>query len=280
MKCFKNSTKHGFTIIELMLAMAFMSVLMITIAFLVIRIMGIYQKGLTIRSINQVGRNVISELSRAVAESQRREFSQESDYFASVQKDNTRPLSRDNPQLYGAFCTGTRAYLWNTGTAINDGSVKKLTYGSGRRAFRLLRIESAGSSLCQNFEAYVATGENIPDDATLAPVDILALSSVDTTRSGNTIDTTGASEADLALYDFRVFIPTVNTLTGHALYSATFTLATLRGVDITAQGDYCQNPSLTLNTDFSYCAINKFNFAMSTTGNAEGEEDDYGNIRY
>jgi prepilin-type N-terminal cleavage/methylation domain-containing protein len=273
---FNKTNRRGFTIIELMLAMAFLSVLMVTIAFLVIRISTIYQKGLTIRSINQVGRNVISELSRAVAESQRTDLKQEDNYFASVQKDNSRPLSLNNPQYYGAFCTGIRTYVWNTGVAINDG--KSLTYDGGK-VFRLLRLNVQGSAMCQNFEAYVTSGVDI-SDASLRPVEILSTSPVDAAAQASGGDTSSASESDLALYDFRIFTPTIDKMTGHALYSATFTLATLRGVDITAQGNYCENPSETLNTDFSYCAINKFNFAMTTTGSAEGNEDNYGQINF
>jgi len=103
------------------------------------------------------------------------------------------------------------------------------------------------------------------------PLELLSISG----EVADYVDTQDAAESDLALYDFRVFPPTVNRVTGHVFYSATFVLGTLRGIDITAAGNYCVNISETLNTDFAYCSINKFNFAMTTMGTG-GLQDYYG----
>ena len=64
-----------------------------------------------------------------------------------------------------------------------------------------------------------------------------------------------------------VFAPTVHELTSSAYYSGTFILATLRGgININSTGEFCSDPPDNLNTDFAYCAINKFNFAMKADG--------------
>jgi len=279
------SARKGFTIIELMLAMSFVAVLLITVAFLVIRITAIYQKGLSIRSVNQVGRNLIIEFSRAVADSPVDDSLRTRDrYFYSIPATGT--------QRQGAFCTGRYSFVWNSGRAINDNDrINFRNAVSPNVDFRLLRLEDTTRVVCDRLKAMdLAHGSEL-DFRTITghacgtpgaqnhvyhalqckrPVEMLQLSSADAAA-----DTTGASESDLAIYDFRVFPPTINRLTGHAFYSATFILATLRGVDINTSGNYCVNISETLNTDFAYCAINKFNFAMSTAGQG-GLEDDYG----
>ena len=51
---------RGFTIIELMLAMAFLGTMLLGIATLIIRITNIYQKGLALRAVNSTGREIIS----------------------------------------------------------------------------------------------------------------------------------------------------------------------------------------------------------------------------
>ena len=81
------------------------------------------------------------------------------------------------------------------------------------------------------------------------------------------------SENNLALYDMSVFAPAVHKLTSSAYYSGTFILATLRGgININSTGEYCSDPPDNLNTDFAYCAINKFNFAMQANGEKMNDE--------
>lgn len=60
------SKQNGFTMVELMLAMAFLSMLMLAIALLVFQISSIYNKGLTIRSINEAGQTVASDMQRTM----------------------------------------------------------------------------------------------------------------------------------------------------------------------------------------------------------------------
>lgn len=235
-------TRKGFTIVELLLAMSFVAVLMITIAFLVIRITAIYQKGLTIRSVNQVGRNLMDDFSRAVADSPVDDNLTTRDrYFVSVPTAGT--------QLQGAFCTGRYSFLWNTGSAINGGQRIRFRNNRGEFSFRLLRVNDAGRSVCAQLRnlggSSVIDFRAFPELNNIIPKELLSLSGADDAPT-----TDSASESDLALYDLRVFPPTINRITGHAFFSATFILATLRGIDITASGNYCVNISETLNTDF------------------------------
>jgi prepilin-type N-terminal cleavage/methylation domain-containing protein len=268
--------RRGFTIIELLIAMTFVAVLMLTVAFLVIRITAIYQKGLTLRSVNQVGRNLIDEFNRAVEDSPvDDELDNRDRYFYTV--------SEGGRQLQGAFCTNKYSFLWNTGDAINNGHRIRFKNAQGEFVFRLARFRDGGRVICDQLKAQrgravldfsALGGEKNKEVREQVPLELLAMA----TASADYADTANASESDLALYDFRVFPPTINRVTGHIFYSATFVLGTVRGIDINRTGNYCINTGETLSTDFAYCSINKFNFAMTTMGTG-GLDDYYGQRR-
>ena len=59
-------TKSGFTLIELTLSIAFIGVLLLGIATLVMHLSSIYQKGLSIRAVNSTGQQIIEDIERAV----------------------------------------------------------------------------------------------------------------------------------------------------------------------------------------------------------------------
>lgn len=56
----------GFTLIELMLAMVFVAFILIFISLTLVQMIRIYDKGSSMKQVNQAGRSIIDELSRAV----------------------------------------------------------------------------------------------------------------------------------------------------------------------------------------------------------------------
>lgn len=62
-------TKRGFTLTELAVAIAFVSILLLTIAAVTISMLKNYHKGLAMKSINTVGLDLIDEFSSAISES-------------------------------------------------------------------------------------------------------------------------------------------------------------------------------------------------------------------
>ena len=60
------TAKSGFTMVEVMIAMAFVAVLLITIAIVTTNIVAIYQKGLTLKAVNSVGRGLVDELTASI----------------------------------------------------------------------------------------------------------------------------------------------------------------------------------------------------------------------
>lgn len=63
MKSYKN-TQAGFTLVELLLAMAFFGTVLIVATLLLTQTLNIYNKGMTVKQMNQVGRTLVEELSR------------------------------------------------------------------------------------------------------------------------------------------------------------------------------------------------------------------------
>ena len=290
----KNQRK-GFTIVELTLAMAFVGILLISIAVLVIRVTAIYQHGLAIRAVSSGGRQLIDDLSRSISASPIVDVayipSRDDEITANITKKQERftykyyfqktvsdselglDLKGSSVPVAGAFCTGLYTYIWNTAYAINSykpdgvGSFKGFTYtysggtlpDAENPPFRLIRIPDSERSIC--------ISQRLED----GKIKESTSSFVAPSNQGDPVELLPAVEDDLALYDFRAFPASTSRITGHIFYSNTFILATLKGgVDITRKGDYCTVDGDTLGTDFNYCSINKFNFAMRATGELRG----------
>lgn len=291
--------KKGFTIVELSLASAFLGILLVTIALLITHIITIYQKGMTLKSVNTVGEDLIDNFTRTISASPAVNLKVYCENTACVNDEGFKYMyqqrktdvqivnngERITVPSTGAFCTGKYSYVWNSGYILDDENqtyVKPgasagdnslaseravLTRGTGSNqntwpetgSLRLARVKDANREICRS-----------------------GIESGDYTNPGKgyTISDPNAevteliekSEDNLALYDLTMFNPTWHSSTSQAYYSGTFILATIRGgVNIMASGDYCTTQPDELNTDFAYCAMNKFNFATRATGMGETE---------
>lgn len=280
----KITTKKGFTIVEVTLSLSFLSVLLITIAALTIHVTSVYQKGLSIKAVTSTGRELVDEFTRAISSSPAIDVEGLCNSSFNTADNPTRAQNAckdDGASLFvnqtiydniegingsvpigGIFCTGRYSYLWNSGYILKNNSAQGLAYktdvDNSITGFRLLKITDTNNLACRqaidsnnyaqsNIRSYYVDGNPVYED-------ILA-----------------KSEDNLALYRLDVFPPAYNTTTMHGFYSGTFILGTVQGgVDITANGDYCKDEaSLNLDTDFNYCAINKFNFATRATGESK-----------
>ena len=275
----KFAPRKGFTIIELVLAMGFLTTILVTIAILLIQIMSIYQKGLSLRAVNTMGQQLIDELTRTVGGSpivpninpvpNDSGIVNEQALATALRRyyiSNTIVEGGRQKQINGVFCTGSYSYIWNTPESdpTNSASPNVLTLQYGetgeRKIYKMARVVDNTRRICQE-----AQGDS--------PASNFIISATDP----EPIELINTDEADLYLYDFTVFPATQNTITGQTFYSANFILGTMRGgINIMSNGDYCEDlASQEMVSDFSYCAVNKFNFAMRATGYTEGE-DQYG----
>lgn len=259
-------TKKGFTIIELMLAMLFLSMLLVTITMLILQITGIYQKGLSLRAVSSTGKQLIDEFTRVVGGSPLGQdimpaSSSDSEVKKAVQKYFVSNPVNGTLQYNGTFCTGSYSYIWNTWYSLEDGQGQTLSVNGN--TYRLARVMDATRDVCAQANGTKSGLNNVRQTNIQV-------------QNAEPIELIHSDESDLILYNFTVFPATQQKLTGQSFYSATFILATIRGgVDIQTSGDFCDvdsSETLGLSSDFNYCAVNKFNFAMRATGYAEGED--------
>lgn len=302
----KDQTKSGFTIVEVTLAMAFIGALLLAIAMILTNILSLYQKGLVVKSVSSVGRGLVSELTTGInaapsidstslcntlasdpAECLKNGafqfiFQSYSDVAEHSASSDQYQDTDQNVQYYGALCTGNYTYMWNTWRALdpdnhNANRQLKLTYlnTKGQQAtsdnFKMIRFKD------RNYRTCSAIANNKTDFENYGRVDITELPNgapyvIEQPEEGF-LDST---DVDLYLYELTVFPISQDIVTLRAFFSGTFILATNRGdVNILRSGEYCNtnNPLGTgtifdLGSEFNYCAINKFNFAARTAGNA------------
>lgn len=325
MKFGRSSTKKGFTLIELSFAIAFISILLITVTLITNEIVSIYRKGYAIKSINQVGRDLIDDFQNSINQSPPTSASAFCE--ANYKNDSTSLQNCQNnngfysiyQQYYsevkvasggdaapaktvptgGIFCSGKYTYIWNTGYLFNtDGAyvfssnsenpqddlkleVRYRLAGASTdtttKNFRLLKVEDASRAICAStipakesgasgIGGYPSTNRALVRPGATEGSPYNKTITISGTLATPPEELVNESDSSLALFDLVVFQPARVVSTNRLLFSGSFILATVSGgVDIMASGDYCQAPSY-FSADFSYCAINKFNFTIQASG--------------
>ena len=294
-----HRTQSGFTMVELSITLAFLALLLISIAVITTNIIAIYQKGMTLKAVNSVGRGLVEELTTAINTAPSVDTtslcnSLAGDDAAACRSDNAfkyvyqANYNSAGQQYNGVFCTGYYSYIWNTYYGVDSGNTLSLRYLSNTDgstptidAPRLIRVEDRTYRVCSAVmvpDSYTSTFASTSS----ATIDITKLAG--STNVTNPIPEPQSGmlnefDLDLMLYEFTIFPISQDAVTLRTYMAGTFILATLRGdVDITRSGDYCtvgnvsggsssdNSSSYDLGSEFNYCAINKFNFAARTAG--------------
>lgn len=226
--------QKGFTMVELMLAMAFVAILLILIAVSIIYISRIYNKGVTIKEVNQVGRTVADDFTRSISES-----------MPFTGSDNVK-IEGDR----GYFCTGRYTYVWNTGRILS-GSHNRYLYedlpaSDSQSVIRLARFNDTEGLICRY---------GIGDDQ--APK-LLKSKSVELLASG---------DRDLAVQDFNITQVASDTPSGQALYLLEYTIGTNDPKTLSTDRNSCIAPgdidkNTADSTDSNYCAVNSFSIVV------------------
>lgn len=291
------AAKSGFTIIEISFAMAVISVLLIIIATISINLMAVYQKGLTIKAVNSVGRGLIDEITSAInsapsidSDNLCNSFIEGGSSRTECKNDNANKFVYQHKvgynqdglpvQYSGVFCSGNYSYIWNTQFALESGNnTLSLTYLDQQRQTqvintpRLVRFEDKTYRAC----SVTINKQYRSDLSNLNMIDISHLANGIEKRTPEPVQGFLTSfDLDLVLYELTMFPISQDSITLRSFISGTFILATERGgVNITRTGDYCDvqqgndianGSTLELGSEFNYCAINKFNFAARTAG--------------
>lgn len=240
-----NVRPKGFTLVELTLSMTFVATLLLAIALLTVQITGIYNKGLTLRAVNQAGQLVSTDMERT--------------------------LNTSSPQLVravgdargGRLCAGTTIYAWNYGKQIVAGNTDIFnqfgsSFGPGpanpQKPMRLVKFQSSGTNYCQK---NIVTGKYpyVPSNAD----EMLTSGDIDLAVHSFTInsDAGGAAGQDVA----------GDTSGQQRLYQISISLGSSSQSILNGNINGCDQSGTSV--DNQYCAINKFTFTARAGNKSE-----------
>ena len=294
----KRGFREGFTLVELSLSIIFISILSLTIVLIINNTIKAYQRGLILSQVNTTGMDLVDDMRSAVQNSSTKSIvddcttiytsqsvkdvcEQDGAYnFVTVRRDGTVYLNgekMENVPLYGAFCSGTYSYIWNSGYFWAEGvdmqNIKPATLkykdstGTPKdyTEFRLLKVRDDSRGVCVSAAGTEYSISKLPNGRIDNSFDITGYANA----SEDPIDLilTDGENTDLAIYDLSVPMPAESISNNNTFYMVSFILGTIKGgINIRANGKNCSAPNDFATGDFSYCAINKFNFAAQASG--------------
>ena len=245
----RDIRRQGFTLIELMLAMAFVSMLLVAIAMAVIQISGIYNRGFALKGANESGRSMVTELQRSINAS------------APFNLDtNFKPYpNADNPSG-GRLCTGQYSYIWNYGPALNKAGKDSLYRDKSN--LNLYKDEADSATNIR----FIKVSD--PESNYCLKMDQDEFKVIDKAKANaSAIELLDSGQYDLALHSFKISAPDSarDLKTGQQMYNISFLLGTNEQDTFTADGTRCKPPNEG-TADSTYCAINEFNI-VARAGN-------------
>lgn len=240
-----HDNNRGFTLIELMIAMTFIAILLVAIAMTTVQISAIYNKGITLREVNQAGRSVSDELQRSISSSIPFDVTPQVD--ASPATATSKYVKRDGG---GRLCLGRYTYVWNYGSAIAKEAGAPAIYNKyvgTNDPVRFAKVFDPSSALCAN-----ATNPNskiTPADAT----EMLA-----------------SGDRELVVHDFEIASNTADPATGQAIYAISLVIGTNDNEQITTNNRSCKTPKAGVGNE-DYCSVNQFDI-IARAGNRTGSD--------
>lgn len=284
----RHHKRQGFTLIELMLAMGFVGSLLVMIALIIMQIMGLYNRGLTIKEVNQVSRTVVRDMQQSISsvDAFTVRFQEEADSPQLKTPESLREAVAQNVDYYsnaagGRLCTGSYSYVWNTGEALkthnrrlfdfnegsrasqvvdDSGNLHDIQFTSDGRPVRFIKTSDPGKKLCAE-----------PESATATP------NARDVGDSSDFTNVFGAGNNELVLYKFNIetrsdidLNNTQSELTAaSSFYYIQMTLGTQAGDENLVGDPNCNPPEGGGDYEYNdgeYCAINKIDFVARTGG--------------
>jgi type II secretory pathway pseudopilin PulG len=242
-----NMMKKGFTLIELMLAMTFISMLLLAIALTIVQIANIYNKGIITKEVNQSSRAISDELSLAMRSSGSFSLNPSANQYVQ------------NPATGGGYsggrlCIGQYSYIWNYGKALSTQDTNRnqytgpntsgntvITNGVTRYEISMVKVPDAGGAYC------------VPNGAGAYPK-IDPTSAVELLRTG---------DHGLVLHNLTVTSAASgqDALSSQQLYTVSYTLGTADINALNSNQTLCSGPGVP-GSDLNYCAISQFTIVL------------------
>lgn len=222
--------QSGFTLVELMLSMAFISVMMMAIALCVLQIATIYTRGDTLRQVNQSSRTLAVDLRRTLGEAQ-----------ASF-------INLDHVDTHQRFCTGQYTYAWTTSESAADAGNSNRYTDPAAGEVRFVRITDRGGYYCRlpgSAPGAVTPNVNSPIDAS----------------SANPVELLEEGDRSLRVRSLAIRPAAQGAITGQQLYVIRVILGTDAVEAIDTTSNTCRAPS-EVTSDINYCAVNEFTLTV------------------
>lgn len=215
--------QKGFTLIELMLAMAFVALLLLAVAMTVIQIANIYNRGLMSKDLNQTSRHINDDINKSF---------QASSGFSVIPSDNRLVTT----QWGGRMCLGQYSYIWNYAKATGS---NRILFTDGAPV-GFVRVPDSGSVYCTPVQGRYPA---------IATTDVV-----------NLIDT---GERSLALHDFKIATSATATdsASSQTLYTMSYVVGTSIISALNTTQTACLPPNNPL-ADPNYCAVQQFALAV------------------
>lgn len=229
----KKQRTQGFTLIELMLAMTFIAVLLLAIAMTIIQIGAIYNKGITLKDINQAGRSIGDDVKRTTAEAGT--ITRATDYYTN--------------SAGGRLCLGTYSYIWNTAKALEGNDPNRTTYASTpTKPINFVKVSDAGKIYCARTGGGALTYRTIRAADTTIAQELLPAG--DHALGVNLVDLPAASIV-------------TDVTTGQTVYTFLYTLGSGKTSAMDATQSACLGPGQ-INSDPTYCSVQQFTIVLRT----------------
>jgi len=238
-----HNKQQGFTLIELSLAMAFISMLLLGIATTIIQVGAIYNKGTVSKDVNQLSREINVDLDRNISAASSLDLT--TDYVYSPA--SATAATADG----GRLCLGSYSYVWNYARALASDSPGVTKFQSGlSTVIRLVKVPDPGRAYCaKNLSSGVLLNKYI------LPAD-----------DSKVQELLKVGDHELGLHSFVFTTPPASATdlnTGQQIYSVSYIIGTTRISSLNSTQTACLTANIT-NADPLYCTIQQFSLVVRT----------------
>lgn len=231
---------QGFTLIELVLAMAFISVLLLAIAMTIIQVGVIYNKGMTLKEINQAGRAIGDDVKRTTAASE--------------------PIVLANDYVTnsggGRLCLGAYSYIWNTTAAIQRNDPNLTTYASDpTKQVNFVKVADSAKIYCSKNSSGALVYRQIranPSDASL-----------DDTEEAQELLPAGDHSLGINQFTLPATFAVSDSTTGQTMYTLMYTLGSGPISAMNSDQSACLGAGEP-ESDLTYCSVQQFTLVLRT----------------
>ncbi len=237
-----NARLHkGFTLIELMLSMTFVSVLLLAIAMTVIQIGNIYSKGMALKDINQSSRTFSDDVRRTVAAAG----------AVTINSDTFIQTSVAGKVVSGRLCLGNYSYIWNTADALPAQNEAFRMTADSTKLIGVVKVPDSASMYCAR-----TSGGALSITRTLRTQDVARATEL-LTKGDHTLSLTN--------FTVETANGVHNAATGQRLLTINYGIGTGAPTAMNAGRTACLAPGQT-NADPTYCNVQHFTMIVRSGG--------------